>query len=41
MKLESHYEAVVKVQEGGDLDKDASGPRGQERWNRWHIQLQL
>lgn len=40
LTLESH-EAEVKVQEGGDLDKDASSPRGKERLNRWHRQFQL
>lgn len=33
VKLESHYEAVVKVQEGGDLDKGANGTRGKEGLN--------
>lgn len=33
VKLESHYEAMVKVQEGGDLDKGANSTRGKERLN--------
>lgn len=41
VKLESHYEAVVKVRECGDLDKDASSTRGKGRLNTWYIQCQL
>lgn len=41
VKLESHHQAVARVQEGGDLDHSAKSTRGKERLDTSHIQLKL